>query len=131
MAKYVYPASFKPENEGYSITFPDLENCFTQGENMADGLEAAADALCLALYDMEESGQAIPAASDLKAVKVEQGELVTLVMCDTIEYRRYYDNKAVKKTLTIPAWLNTMAERAGLNFSQVLQNGLKNELHVQ
>ncbi len=79
MAKYVYPAIFKPENEGYS----------------------------------------------------EQGELVTLVMCDTIEYRRYYDNKAVKKTLTIPAWLNTMAERAGLNFSQVLQNGLKNELHVQ
>ena len=62
---------------------------------------------------------------------MEQGELVTLVMCDTIEYRRYYDNKAVKKTLTIPAWLNTMAERAGLNFSQVLQNGLKNELHVQ
>ena len=91
MAKYVYPAVFKPESEGYSITFPDLENCFTQGEDMADGLEAASDAPCLTLYN----------------------------------------NKAVKKTLTIPAWLNTMAERAGLNFSQVLQNGLKNELHVQ
>ena len=83
------------------------------------------------LYNMEENGKAIPAASDIKAVKAGEGEIVTLVMCDTLEYRRYYDNKAVKKTLTIPAWLNTMAERAGLNFSQVLQNGLKNELHVQ
>ena len=124
MAKYVYPAIFKPESEGYSITFPDLSNCFTQGE-------AASDALCLTLYNMEENGKAIPAASDIKAVKAGEGEIVTLVMCDTLEYRRYYDNKAVKKTLTIPAWLNTMAERAGLNFSQVLQNGLKNELHVQ
>ena len=131
MAKYVYPAIFKPENEGYSITFPDLSNCFTQGEDMADGLEAASDVLCLTLYNMEENGKAIPAASDIKAVKAGEGEIVTLVMCDTLEYRRYYDNKAVKKTLTIPAWLNTMAERAGLNFSQVLQNGLKNELHVQ
>ena len=131
MAKYVYPAIFKPESEGYSITFPDLSNCFTQGEDLADGLEAASDALCLTLYNMEENGKAIPAASDIKAVKAGEGEIVTLVMCDTLEYRRYYDNKAVKKTLTIPAWLNTMAERAGLNFSQVLQNGLKNELHVQ
>ncbi len=131
MAKYVYPAIFKPENEGYSITFPDLSSCFTQGEDMADALEAAADALCLALYDMEESGKEIPAASDIKAVRAGEGEIVTLVMCDTLEYRRYYDNKAVKKTLTIPAWLNTMAERAGLNFSQVLQSALKNELHVQ
>ena len=131
MAKYVYPAIFKPENEGYSITFPDLSSCFTQGEDMVDALEAAADALCLALYDMEESGKEIPAASDIKAVRAGEGEIVTLVMCDTLEYRRYYDNKAVKKTLTIPAWLNTMAERAGLNFSQVLQSALKNELHVQ
>lgn len=91
MAKYVYPAVFKPESEGYSITFPDLENCFTQGEDMADGLEAASDALCLTLYDMEENGKAIPAASDLKAVRTEPGELVTLVMCDTLEYRRYYE----------------------------------------
>lgn len=131
MAKYVYPAIFAPESEGYSVTFPDLSGCFTQGEDMADALEAAADALCLSLYDMEESGKEIPAASDIKAIPTEGGAFVSLVSCDTLEYRRYYDNKAVKKTLTIPAWLNTMAERAGLNFSQVLQNGLKNELHVQ
>ena len=131
MAKYVYPAIFAPESEGYSVTFPDLSGCFTQGEDMADALEAAADALCLVLYDMEESGKEIPAASDIKAIQTEGGAFVSLVSCDTLEYRRYYDNKAVKKTLTIPAWLNTMAERAGLNFSQVLQNGLKNELHVQ
>ena len=63
-------------------------------------------------------------------VETEQGEFVSLVTCDTLEYRKYYDNKAVKKTLTIPAWLNTMAEREGINFSAVLQSALKKELHV-
>lgn len=130
MSKYVYPAIFTPESEGYSITFPDLSNCFTQGEDMADGVEAAADALCLTLYDMEESGAAIPKASDIGTIKTENGAFTTLIMCDTLEYRKFYDNKAVKKTLTIPSWLNTMAEREGLNFSQILQNGLKAELRV-
>lgn len=130
MSKYVYPAIFKSEEGGYSIRFPDLKNCFTQSDDMVSGLEAAADVLCLMLYDLEESGEPIPAASDLKSVKVNEGELVTLVACDTLQYRRLYNSKAVKKTLTIPAWLNTMAEREGINFSQVLQNGLKNELNV-
>lgn len=130
MAKYVYPAIFTPEKTGFSISFPDLSNCFTQGEDEADGLDAAADALCLTLYDMEETGKNIPKASDIKSVKTEGSAFVTLISCDTLEYRRYYDNKAIKKTLTIPAWLNTMAEKSGLNFSQVLQNALKSELHV-
>jgi len=55
---------------------------------------------------------------------------VTLIRCDTIEYRKFFDNRAVKKTLTIPAWLNTMAERQGVNFSMILQNALKAELHI-
>ncbi|MCM1335994.1 MAG: type II toxin-antitoxin system HicB family antitoxin [Bacteroides sp.] len=126
MAKYVYPAIFTPEkNGGFSIAFPDVEGCYTQGKNMADGIEMAEDALCLMLYDMEERGSAIPAASDIKAVQCGKDEFVTLISCDTLEYRMFYDNKADKKTLTVPHWLNVMAERKGANFSAILQRGLK------
>lgn len=129
MAKYVYPAIFTPEEGGsYSIRFPDLENCFTSGESLADGMAMAADALCLVLYDLEETGAAIPAPSDLKSVQAEGNEFVTLIGCDTLEYRKFFNNKAVKKTLSIPAWLNTMAERQGVNFSMVLQKALQQEL---
>ena len=131
MAKYVYPAVFTHEDDGsYSINFPDLESCYTSGETLADGIAMAEDALCLVLYDMEEKGAMIPAASDLNTVPHEDNELVTLISCDTIEYRKFYNNKAVKKTLTIPAWLNTMAERQGINFSTVLQKALQQELHL-
>lgn len=131
MAKYVYPAVFTHEEDGsYSINFPDFESCYTSGETLADGIAMAEDALCLVLYDMEEKGAMIPAASDLNAVPHGEHELVTLISCDTIEYRKFYNNKAVKKTLTIPAWLNTMAERQGINFSTVLQKALQQELHL-
>ena len=91
----------------------------------------AADVLCLTLYGLEEEGKPIPAASDLQSVEAKKPAFASLVRCDTIEYRRFYDNKAVKKTLTVPAWLNTMAERNGINFSLVLQTALKHELNIQ
>lgn len=129
MAKYVYPAVFTPEAEGgYSIHFPDLEGCCTQGEDLADGLAMANDVLCLTLYGLEEENQSIPSASSQKEVILEGDQFVTLVACDTLEYRKFYDNKAVKKTLTIPSWLNTMAERQDINFSAVLQSALKAQL---
>jgi hypothetical protein len=90
----------------------------------------ANDALCLMLYHMEEKQQAIPAPSDPLKLSVERDSFISLINCDTMEYRRFYDNKAVKKTLTVPAWLNTMAEQRGINFSQVLQNALKEQLHL-
>ena len=130
MAKYIYPAIFKKDGEFYTVCFPDLEGCYTQGNDLQDAYEMAADVLCLTLYDMEEEKGDIPPASDVCEVETEHGEFVSLVTCDTLEYRKYYDNKAVKKTLTIPAWLNTMAEREGVNFSAVLQSALKAELHV-
>lgn len=131
MAKYVYPAVFTAEEEGgYSIHFPDLEGCYTQGEDLAEGLEMAKDVLCLVLYGLEEEQKEIPAASALNEVKAEENQIVTLVACDTIEYRKFFDNRAVKKTLSIPNWLNTMAERANINFSGVLQDALKEKLGI-
>lgn len=130
MAKYIYPAVFRQEGEVYTVRFPDLESCYTQGDDLCDAYEMAEDVLCLTLYNLEENGGIVPQASAMHAVVREVGEFVSLVSCDTLEYRKLYDNKAVKKTLTIPAWLNTMAERGGVNFSAVLQAALKNELHI-
>ena len=130
--KYAYPAIVKQEDDGlYSVEFPDLDGCATSGSSLPDAIEMAEDALCLMLYDMEEEGEAIPAPSDLKAVQSSTDEIVSLVYCDTIAYRKLYNNKAVKKTLTIPAWLNTLAERADLNFSSVLQDALKLRLDIE
>lgn len=131
MAKYVYPAIFTPEAEGYSISFPDFESCYTSAPTIEEGMEMAKDVLCLTLYGKEENGEAAPKASEIKRVKTTGDEFVTLISCDTIAYRMFYDNRAVKKTLTIPAWLNTMAERQGVNFSNTLQTALKNELNIR
>lgn len=130
MAKYIFPAVFTKDGDFYSVNFPDIEGCFTQGESIQDALEMAEDVLCLTLYDYEENKKEIPHPSDPKKIKTHDLAFVSLVSCDTIEYRKFYDSKAVKKTLTIPAWLNTMSEREGINFSAVLQNALKAELHI-
>lgn len=131
MAKYAYPAIFTREEQGYSVRFPDIEGCYTCGETIPEAIEMAEDALCLMLYDREEDGEPIPPPSDLKAVQGGIDALVSLVCCDTTEYRKYFDDRAVKKTLTIPNWLNTLAERSGVNFSAVLQDALKARLEIQ
>lgn len=96
-----------------------------------DAQDMAQDALCLVLYDAEEAGRPIPSPSDVKQLSAEANEFISLVSCDTLEYRKLYNSAAVKKTLSIPAWLNTMAERQGVNFSQVLQMALKQQLHIE
>lgn len=133
MAKYVYPAIFTEEEEGgYSIRFPDFTSCFTCAEDLESGMEKANDVLCLTLYGMEEDGEAIPTASSIETMQqaAKPGEFATLIACDTLEYRKFFEKRAVKKTLSIPAWLNDMAERAGINFSGTLQEALKQKLNV-
>lgn len=129
MAKYVYPAIFTPEEGGYSIRFPDIENCFTGATTLEEAMEMANDVLCLMLYELEQEGAMIPAPSAVQTVQQETagGEFVTLVSCDTIAYRRFYDNKAVKKTLSIPSWLNDMAERAGVSSVGIVSVACRND----
>lgn len=129
--KYAYTAVFTPEESGlYSVHFPDLPGCYTSGDNLPDAVRMAQDALCLHLYDLEQDKQDIPAASNPGDVKVETGGFTSIVAVDTETYRRFYENKSVKKTLTIPMWLNEQAERANVNFSQTLQKALKEELDI-
>ena len=104
MAKYLFPAVFTKENNGqYSVNFPDIQQCYTCGDDLQDAFDMAQDVLCMRLYDMEESGETIPLPSAVQSVSVGDNEIVSLIGCDTIEYRRLNDNKAVKKTLTIPS----------------------------
>ncbi len=131
MSRYAYPAVFTPEKEGgYSITFPDLEGCYTCGDSLADSLMMAEDALALVLYGYETDGRAIPAPSAASGISLKNGEFVNFIACDTLSYRKMYNNRAVKKTLTIPEWLNEAACEAGVNFSQVLQDALKVRLNL-
>ena len=119
--KYVYPAVFTKEEEGkYAIHFPDIESCYTCGDNLADGLKMAQNVLAFTLYDYEKEGREIPTASDINDIDVAEDEFVNYITRDTIEYRKRHNNKAVKKTLTIPQWLNEEAAAKGVNFSAVL-----------
>ena len=128
---YVYPAVFHPEAEGgFFVYFPDIARGATQGETVAECIKVATDFLCLALYDMEEDNIPAPLVSDSKSVQAEPTDIVTLISADTEDYRRYFENKAVKKTLTIPMWLNKRAEEANINFSKLLQQALKSELQI-
>lgn len=130
--KYFYPAVITQEaNSLYSVIFPDIEDCATSGETLEEIYEMAQDALCLKLYDMEECGEEIPRASAVPQIKLDDNQFIVIISCDTQEYRRYFDNRAVKKTLSIPSWLNTEAERQGVNFSFVLQEALKEKLNIQ
>ena len=131
MAKYIYPAIFTSEENGkFSITFPDIDGCYTCGDDLGDGMEMAQDALSLMLTHLEDEKRAIPPASDINDLNVQSDGFATYISCDTTIYRRLVNNTAVKKTLSIPAWLNDAAMAAGLNFSQVLQEALKSQLNV-
>lgn len=129
MAKHFYPAIFHQEADGYSVRFPDLDGCFTEGDTLEEAYQMANDAI--GLYLSEQSGQfRFPNASSPRDIQMEANEFVVLIEFDEVAYRRKHDSKAVKKTLTIPSWLNQIAEENHINFSAVLQDALKQQLHV-
>ena len=132
MGKYVYPARFAKESNGqYSVDFPDLESCYTSGDNLSEAITMAEDVLAYVLFDYEKDEKTIPQASDLKAIELSENEFVNYIHCDTISYQRRSNNKSVKKTLTIPEWLNELAIKNELNFSQILQEALIGKLKVK
>ncbi|MFZ3372705.1 MAG: type II toxin-antitoxin system HicB family antitoxin [Desulfitobacteriaceae bacterium] len=90
-------------NGAYSINFPDIKECYTQADNLQDAYDMAEDVLCLRLYDLEESQSYIPVSSNPANIIADIESFVTLFSVDTLEYRKFYDNKAIKKTLTIPS----------------------------
>lgn len=129
MAKTIYPIILHPEQEGgYSVDVPDLE-IGTQGETVAECIDMARDAIGLWGICQQDDHKPIPAPTTLTP-HCGKDDLVTLVDVDFDAYRRANDMRTVRKNVTLPSWLCDLAEKSGVNFSQVLQDGLRAKLHV-
>lgn len=121
----VYPAVIHEEDGQYWVEFPDLEGCFSDGETLADAIANASEALGMYLCSLADRKLEIPPASDIASLHPEDG-FVSAVITDPTAYKK--NTKAVKKTLTIPEWLNVEAESRSINFSQTLQEALLNKI---
>ena len=134
MSKYYYPAIFEydEKEEVYIVNFPDLDGCFTDGKTIKEATENAVDALSLMLWHLEEEKRTIPQATEPYSLKIKIAgkSFISMVQADTKEYKRKMNKKTVKKTLTIPEWLNTLAIENNVNFSGVLQDALKTKLNA-
>lgn len=125
--KLVYPACFyEQEDGGYSVDIPDLLGCCTQGDTLVEAVEMAQDAALGWILTSIEDNEEIPSPSNLKDIKLEkENGFKSLLLLDIDKYtKKYGTKKAVKKTLSIPDWLNVRAEKLGINFSKVLQEAL-------
>ena len=132
MNKLFYPAVFHiAEEGGFWVSFPDFPEAFTQGENMEEAYAMAVDALGLCISDLEEAKEALPTPSLPTEVEVEDEAVLVVIEFDMEAYKRKHNSRAIKKTLTIPEWLNEEAMAAGVNFSQVLQEALLQKLSLK
>lgn len=124
--KLVYPAVFSrcETKPGFTVTVPDLPGCVTEGSTLADAILMAEDAASGWVLDELEEGRAVPTASPASALPLAAGNFTSLLVLDMDAYTEKYGQKAVRKNLTIPAWLNTFAEKHSVNFSQVLTDAL-------
>lgn len=132
MNKLFYPALFhKAEEGGFWVSFPDIPECLTEGDNMEQAYEMAVDALGLAITDLEKNNSLIPKASEPDKILIEDDSFLVVIEFDMVDYKKRNSSKAVKKTLTIPEWLNEEATAMGVNFSQVLQEALLSKINAK
>ncbi|MBF1129782.1 MAG: type II toxin-antitoxin system HicB family antitoxin [Dialister invisus] len=126
MNKLLYPACFYPAKEGgYTVVVPDLPGCVSEGDTLAEAIEMAVDAASGWILDEWEDGKTVPAPGNVKDTHLDSADgFVSLLTLDMDAYAEKYGDKAVRKNLTIPAWLNTFAESQHINFSKVLQDSL-------
>lgn len=127
--KNTYPIILTPDTNGYIVYIPDFD-IYTQGCDLTEAILMARDAIGLMAVDMEDDGKTLPIPRHIHDIKTKDRELITLVDVDFTEYRRKNEQRVVKKNCTLPSWLCYEAEKAQINFSQVLQIALKRELHI-
>ena len=125
MAEYIYPALFHANRDGsYTVTYPDLPGCITEGKSLGNAMQMAQSALNQWLEYLVDKKLEIPTASASNTIEVESDEFINLI-CASLK-----DNRAVKRTVSIPKWLDDKASEAGLSLSRVLQSALKQKLNV-
>lgn len=127
--KIAYPVVISKGEKMLIASVPDCE-IDTQGENLVDAIEMARDAISIWCISMQDENRELPNPSDMTAIDCDDGEFVTLVDVDLAAYRKSIEAKTVRKNLTLPSWLNEQAEKANVNFSNVLQRALKEELQL-
>ena len=125
---FVYPAIFHKEEDAYWVEFPDLEGCQTYGTTLNETIEYAQEALMGYVLTLLEMNQPLAQPSELSSILCDENSFTSLVTCNINQYK---DTKSVKKTLTIPAWLNERAIAMGINFSQVLQEALLSKIQIR
>ena len=128
--KDAYPVILIPDENGYCVDVPDF-NFMTQGKDVADAIYMARDAISLMGVQYQDDNKSLPVPSDISSISHEPNEIVTLVDVDFDTYRKMLDNRSVRKNCTIPAWLNTIAERNHINFSSTLQSALIEKLGLK
>lgn len=126
--KQAYPIILKKTEDGYYVRIPDFD-IGTQGADVPEAMYMARDAIGLMGITLEDDGKDLPLPYSVSE-EPEQGDIVTLVDVDFTEYRRKHENRSVKKNCTIPSWLDYEAEKAGINFSKVLQEALMEQLNI-
>lgn len=125
MTEYVYPAIFHPNEDGsFTITYPDLPGCVSEGKSLGNAIYMAQSALTQWVEYLTDKNQIIPPASHPQSVTVKQDEFVNLIRADV------KDGRAVKRTVSIPKWMDDQVSESGLSLSRVLQDALKDKLHV-
>ena len=131
MHHYFYPAIFhNDEKGGYWISFPDFPECMTQGETMEEAYEMAVEAIGLCIDDRLRNEESLPEVSAPVDYILQEGDFTCLIEFDLVQYRKKHNTKSVKKTLSIPEWLNEAAMEHDINFSQVLQEALMKKIGI-
>lgn len=124
--KYFYTAVFSPieDGSGYYCRVPDLPGCITTGKDVADAIDMITDAASIWLVGAEDDSLQIPPPSPQNSISIKEGGFISLIQIDTIRYRSKIDAHAVRKSVSLPAWMSRLADQRRVNCSQVLQEGL-------
>lgn len=125
--RYIYTALFTPieDGSGYYAKVPDLPGCITTGNSLPDAIEQITDAMSAWLVVAEDEGEPIAAPTPQDQLPVGSGTICSLISADTIEYRAQTDTRAVRKNVSLPSWMVRLADKRGINCSQVLQDSLR------
>lgn len=128
--KLAYPVILSKGKNHVIVYVPDFD-INTQGDNYADAIEMARDAIGVIGIDMEDENEVLPTPSDLNIIsKKSENDIISLVDVDFSEYRKQHDMRTVRRNVTLPSWLNFAAEKSGVNVSAILQRALKQELNL-
>lgn len=130
--KYIYSAMFTPNEDGtkYYARVPDLPGCITTGHDLQDAIDQITDAASCWLVVAEDEEDPIPAATPQANLEHEDGAVFSLIQVDTIAYRAMTDTRAVRKNVSLPAWMANLADKRGINCSQLLQESLTTRLSL-